>query len=133
VDLSSAAFDDTPVTRRTVPLEVRFHGSGVVTPVQGGVQGGVVAPEAGDAVAFSVWREVPDEDGHLNPVVGEDTVAGAFQLSLEGTASGFRELARYLLGIAELDVNADLDFHEHHELTSADGRTQLHVIVRRRA
>ncbi len=84
-------------------------------------------------MTFSVWREVPDTDGLLNPAAGEPTVAGAFQVSVEGTAAGFRELARYLLGVAELDTRADPDFHEHHEVASADGRTRVHLIVRRRA
>jgi hypothetical protein len=44
---------------------------------------------------------------------------------------GYRELARYLLAVAELDVRADADFHEHHEVASGDGRTRLHLIVRR--
>ena len=121
------------MTTRTVPLEVRFHGSGALVQVDGGVHGGVVEPELNDALRFTVWREVLDDHGELNPVVGEDTIAGAFQVSLEGTAAGYRELARYLLGIAELDVRADPDFHDHHEVLSADGRTRLHLIVRRRA
>jgi len=125
------SFPDLPISHRTVPLEVRFIGTGALVAEGNAVYGGVVDPEVGDAIRLLMWREVPDEAGLLNPVAGEPTVDGAFQLSLEGTAGGYRELARYLLAIAELDVRADADFHEHHEVASSDGRTRLHLIVRR--
>lgn len=124
-------FPDLPITHRTVPLEVRFIGTGALVAEGSTVYGGVVDPEVGDAVQLLMWREVPDEEGLLNPVPGEPTVDGAFQLRLEGTAAGYREVARYLLAIAELDVTADAEFHEHHEVVSGDGRTRLHLIVRR--
>jgi len=97
----------------------------------GGYKGGIVDPEIGDTLGFEVWREMPDEDGLLNPVVGEDSVEAAFQISLEGSAAGFRELARYLLAVAELDLQGQEAFHEHHEVASTDGRTRFHIIVRR--
>src|SRR5690606_27614075 len=123
---------ELPCSTRVRSLEIQFHGSGALVREGQSDWGGVVAPELGGEVDLHLWREVPDEDGLLNPVPGEPTVEGAFQLSLEGTAAGFRALARYLLAVAELDVRADPGFHEHHEVTSGDGRTRLHVIVRRR-
>ena len=121
------------ITKRTVPVEVTFYGSGKVRRRRdGGLVGGVPDPEVAGELAFEVWREVPDDEGLWNPVIGEDTVGGGFQVSLEGTSAGYRELARYLLAVAELDTSADPDFHEHHEFTSADGRTRVHPIVRKR-
>jgi len=119
------------VTRRTVPLEVRFIGPGSLIAEGNRVYGGVVEPDIGPDLRFVVWREAPDEDGHLNPVLGESSVDGSFQVSLEGTAAGYRELARYLLAVAELDVRADPGFHEHHEVVSDNGRTRMHLVVRR--
>lgn len=121
------------ITKRSISIEVAFYGSGAVRRRRDGAfVGGVPDPEVGSDVGFEVWREVPDDDGLWNPVVGEDTVAGGFQISVEGTSSGDRELARYLLAIAELDTSADPGFHEHHEVSSTDGRTRLHIILRKR-
>ena len=121
------------VTKRSVNVEIAFYGSGSVRKRRdGALVGGVPDPQLGSDLRFEVWREVPDEEGHWNPVIGESTVDGGFQISIEGTSTGYRELARYLLAIAELDTTADPDFHEHHEISSADGRTRLHVIVRKR-
>jgi len=121
------------ITKRLVNVEVTFYGSGAVRKRRDGAfVGGVPDPEVGSDVQFELWREVRDEEGLWNPVIGEDTVARGFQLSIEGTSSGYRELARYLLAIAELDTTADPGFHEHHEVSSADGRTRLHIILRKR-
>jgi hypothetical protein len=120
------------ITKRTVAIEVAFHGSGAVEATRGRYRGGVVDPAIGDSLQFEVWREAPDEDGLWNPAAGEATVEGGFQISIEGTSVGYRELARYLLAVAELDTSADPGFHEHHEILSADGRTRLHLIVRKR-
>ena len=120
------------ITTKTVPLKIRFHGSGALEPTPNGYRGGIPEPKLATGVRFEVWREMPDQDGTLNPVVGEPTVDGAFQVSLSGTAAGFRELARYFLALAELDVKRRDDFHEHHEAVSSDGRTRFHLIVRRR-
>ena len=122
---------ELPLSRRTVPLEVRFIGPGALIAEGNAVYGGVVDPEIGSDIRFVVWRQTPDEDGQLNPVLGEPSVGASFQVSLEGTAAGYRELARYLLAVAELDVRADPGFHEHHEVVSEDGRTHMHLIVRR--
>jgi hypothetical protein len=120
------------ITTKTVPLKIKFHGTGALEVTPNGYRGGIPEPKLGRGLGFEVWREVPDRDGGSNPVVGEPTVDGAFQLSLSGTAAGFRELARYFLALAELDVKRRSDFHEHHEAVSSDGRTRFHVIVRRR-
>src|SRR2546423_9653599 len=98
------------ITKRSVKVEIAFYGSGAVRKRRdGGLVGGVPDPELGSEMQFEVWREVPDEDGHWNPVIGEDTVEGGFQVSLTGTSAGYRELARYLLAWAELDTTARPD------------------------
>jgi hypothetical protein len=120
------------ITKRSVEVEIAFYGSGVVRKRRdGGLIGGVPDPELGSDLRFEIWREVRDEEGLWNPVIGEGTVQGGFQISIEGTSAGYRDLARYLLAIAELDTTVDPDFHEHHEVFSSDGRTRLHVIVRK--
>jgi hypothetical protein len=122
------------ITRKTVEVELRFQGNGSVQEKRPGVFAGTVQdPDLGGAAAFHVWPELLDENGIANPPSGSATVEGSFQISLEGSSAVYRELGRYLLGIAELDTSADPDFHEHHELTSADGRTRLHLILRKRA
>ena len=121
------------ITKRSVEVEITFYGSGAVRKRRdGGLVGGVPDPQLGSEMQFEIWREVPGEEGLWNPVIGEDTVEGGFQISLAGTSAGYRELARYLLAIAELDTTADPDFHEHQEMLSVDGRTRLHLIVRKR-
>ena len=121
------------ITKKTVSVEVQFAGSGrVVQRAPNVFSGGVVEPELGSMLRFVVRPEVLDEDGLLNPSPDSSTVDGAFQINVEGTAEGYRELARYLLGIAELDTVVDPGFHEHHEVLSDDGRTHLHLILRKR-
>jgi hypothetical protein len=121
------------ITKRVVSIEVAFYGSGAIQQRRGGgYVGGVLEPELGNALQFEVRREIPGEDGVWNPVIGEATVEGGFQVTIEGTSAGYRELARYLLAVAELDASADPDFHEHHQALSADARTRLHLVVRKR-
>lgn len=119
--------------KKTIKVELSFAGNGkVVKRRQGCFSGGVRGPRLGKHLSFSIYREVLDEDGNLNPVLGKPTIEGAFQISIEGDSKGYRELGRYLLGIAELDTSVDEGFHEHHEkVFSGDGRTQLHIIVRK--
>ncbi len=120
------------ITKRKVTLDLHFRGKGrVEKPAHTRFAGGVVAPRIGNHLAFRVDRQAPDEDGILNPVIGEDTVEGSFQFNIWGDRRGFLELGRYLIGIAEIDASRDPDFHEHHEITSSDGRTHLHIIVRK--
>jgi hypothetical protein len=120
------------VTKKTINVEVSFYGPGRIVQVgSGAFRGGVPEPNINDKLSFDVHREAVDENGIWNPIFGEDTVEGGFQINLWGTSDGYRELAKYLLAIAELDSSADPDFHEHHEIISADGRTRLHVIIRK--
>ena len=120
------------ITRKSVQVELTFQGDGSIVQTAPGVfAGGVQDPVLQDNATFQVWREVLNEDGVLNPIVGEPSYKGALQISIEATSSGYRELGRYLLAIAELDASADPDFHEHHEVVSSDGRTSLHIIVRK--
>jgi hypothetical protein len=120
------------ITKKTINVEVSFHGPGRIVQVGSATfHGGVPEPDIDGKLSFSVQREIVDENGIWNPIFGEDTVEGGFQINLWGTSEGYRELAKYLLAVAELDSSADPDFHEHHEVTSADGRTRLHVIVRK--
>jgi len=120
------------ITKRSVSIDVSFYGTGAIQRRGGGFFGGVPDPEIGSDLQFELWREVPNEEGLWNPVIGENTVDGGFQLSITGTSAGYREIARYLLAIAELDTSADPGFHDHHEVSSTDARTRLHIIVRKR-
>jgi hypothetical protein len=120
--------------KKTIKVELSFAGNGKVLEKRPGYfTGGVKYPKLGKHLAFSIHREVLDEDGVLSPILGELPVEGAFQINIEGDSKGYRELARYLLGLAELDSSADKGFHEHHEnILSGDGRTRLHIIVKKR-
>ena len=122
------------ITKKTIEVELRFYGNGRVVQKQPGhFVGGVPDPKIGNNVTFTVHRQVSDEDGLLNPVAGEETVQGSFQINLYGNSKGFRELGKYLLALAELDVTEDEGFHEHHDrLISSDGRTHLHLILRKK-
>ena len=121
------------ITKKTVAIELNFIGPGrVIERRPNAFSGGVVEPDLAGELRFEMCPELLDEDGTLNPVPGSSTVEGAFQVNVEGTAAGYRELARYLLGIAELDTAVDPGFHEHHEVLSGDGRTHLHLILRKR-
>ncbi len=120
-------------TKKTVKVELEFHGPAQLQQMSPqSFAGGVVEPRLDGQIGFEVWREIVDEDGLWNPVVGEDTIAGGFQISLVGTSAGFRELGKYLLALAEFDTAPDPSYHEHHELTSVDGRTRLHIIARKK-
>lgn len=120
-------------TTKTVEVKLVFEGSGRVE--RRGEQvfyGGVVFPRLND-LAFTFHRQLPDEDGILNPVIGEDTVDGSFQINLYGTSAGYRELGRFLLALAELDTSVDEGFHSHFDdVRSKDGRTHLNIILRKR-
>jgi hypothetical protein len=119
------------MSKKRIEVELSFIGSGVIETEGGGFHGGVVAPALTD-LRFKVHRQVVDEDGYLNPVAGEDSVEGSFQINIRGGSAGYRELGRYFLGLAELDTSADEGFHEHFDqLRSEDGRTHLHVIIRK--
>jgi hypothetical protein len=94
-------------------------------------QHGVPPPSLKD-VKFLFHREIVDEDGIYNPVDGEGTYQGAFQVNIHANSDGYRELGKYFLALAEYDVGGDAAFHMHHEpVMSADRRTRLHVIIRK--
>jgi hypothetical protein len=115
-----------------VQLEVAFIGAGrVVERPRGTFRGGVPDPRLSSQAGFNVLPVSPEEDGTLIPDQA-GSYEGPVQINVWGTANDFRELARYLLGIAELDTTADPRFHQHHdELMSDDGRTQVALIVRK--
>jgi hypothetical protein len=119
-------------TTKTIPVALVFEGTGVVVEHPSGTfRGGVPDPEPGEHFGFNVRSTEPDEDGIWNPSPRADTLEGGLQINLWGNSHALRELGRYLLALAELDTTADPDFHQHHELTSTDGRTHLHLIVRK--
>lgn len=120
-------------TKKTIQVELKFDGDGRVLEKRPGYfVGGVPAPKVGDELTFTVHREVPDEDGIMNPIPGEATVEAGFQINIYGTTKSYRELGKYFLALAELDTTQDVGFHKHHDgLKSSDGRTQLHLIFRK--
>jgi hypothetical protein len=125
--------DNKVITKKKIEIELRFHGSGKLeSSAAGAYSGGIPAPRLEHDVEFSIHRQVLDENGILNPVIGEDSVQGSFQINLSATKKGYRELGRYLLALAELDTRRDEYFHEHHDhLMSADDRSHVHLIVRK--
>ena len=119
---------------KTVRIELRFIGNGkVVRRRTGQFSGGVKSPNVSKHLSYSIHREVLDEDGNMSPIIGEPPVEGAFQINIEGDSKGYQELGRYFLTLAELDTSVDQGFHDHHEnVLSQDGRSRLHIIVRKR-
>jgi hypothetical protein len=119
--------------RKRVEVEVEFLGSdAVVEHPKGTFRGGVPDPRLSDAFGFNLLTAHEHDHGGFGPDFGAASIDGAFQVNLWGTSQDFRELARYLLAIAELDTTVDPGFHQHHdELRSEDGRTRLDVIVRK--
>lgn len=121
------------VTKKKLEVELQFFGnSNAIESFPGGYSGGVPSPRLGKNLTFLVHRQLPDEDGILNPVQNEGTVEGSFQINLYGNSQGYRELGTYLLALAELDTTADDGFHQHHDnVKSSDGRTHAHIILRK--
>jgi hypothetical protein len=120
------------LTKKTINVELSFHGDGTIVKNRGSYFGSVADPDLADNIRFSVHREALDEDGLLNPVPGEATVEGAFQVNVYGNREGYRELGRYLLALSELDTTVDPEFHAHFDkLKSFDDRTTLHIIFRK--
>lgn len=121
------------ITRKTVKVELAFKGTGAVVEARPGqFIGGVPEPELAGAVSFHVWREARDFAGVWNPLPGEGPFDGGLQVSVTGTSEGYRRLGQYLLSLAELDTSIDPGFHQHAGLTSADGGTHLHLVLRKR-
>jgi len=83
-------------------------------------------------VNLLVHREQLDENGFWNPVDGEDSIAGGLQVNVYGRRSHYLQLAEFFGQFAEIDTSKDGDFHQHFEaIFSADGRTRLHLILRK--
>ena len=129
---NSTMAQKTKITKKKVDIEISFIGNGTIVEKRKNVfSGGIVEPNIGDNLKCSIWAEAPDEEGVLNPNFEEGTYQGALQINIWGNSEGYRELAKYLLAIAELDTRTDPSFHEHHNIVSSDGRTQLHIIIRK--
>jgi hypothetical protein len=114
------------MTRRTIELEVQFVGDGrVVESPRGVFSGGVRAPKLGPTFGFNVLPETSDgEPGK--------PLEGTLQVNVWGTGGDYLELARYFLGLSELDSSADPGFHEHHDqLKGHGGAPTVNVIVRK--
>jgi hypothetical protein len=86
-----------------------------------------------DSLGFSVHRQVLDENGILNPVVGEDSYLGSLQVNVYGDSEGYRALGQYLLSLGEfLEACDDPDYHAHFDDSwSQDRRTHVNFILRR--
>jgi hypothetical protein len=120
------------ITKKKVEIEISFVGNGrIVEKAESVFSGGVVEPNIGENLQFNVREEFPDDDGILNPVFDNGTYKGSFQINIWGNSEGYRELAKYLLALAELDTGTDPSFHVHYQIVSADGRTQFHIIIRK--
>jgi len=117
------------IKTKTVQIELRFYGDGRVIQMKPGhFVGGLPDPKLGKSISFTVHRQIADEDGLMNPIADERAVEGSFQINVSGNSKGYKELGRYLLALAELDTAED----DHDHLVSKDGRTHLHVILRKR-
>jgi hypothetical protein len=129
---NSTMAQKTKITKKKVEIEISFIGNGSIIEKRKNVfSRGIVEPTIGDNLNFVVREDFPDEEGVLNPNLEDDTYQGAFSINVWGNSEGYRELAKYLLAVAELDTGTDPSFHEHHHVVSSDGRTQFHIIVRK--
>ncbi len=82
-------------------------------------------------LSFTVHGEYKGRDRLWNPVDGEGTFKGSFQINVCGSAKAYRDLSKRLSHFADTVRSAgDEDCHEHFELVSSDGRTRLHFILR---
>lgn len=111
-------------------LVLKYRGcSGEIRECGPGRFRGAAAPPGiqEDQINFSVLPEHLDQDGILNP--DGSTYNGSLQIDISGTDEAFRELGRYLLSFAELDISANPHHHEHHEILSRDGHSRLHLIL----
>jgi hypothetical protein len=83
-------------------------------------------------VKFHVHREAIDENGLWNPSDHEGSLEGGLQINIYGRKNDYIRLAEAIRAFAETDSSHDGDFHEHIEgLMSVDGRTRLHIILRK--
>jgi hypothetical protein len=124
----------TRIAKRSVEVELRFLGQErIVEHPKGVFRGGVPDPDVTDRFGFNVLRQELDDEGVYTPSVTTDsTYEGSLQINLWGDSTSFRELGRYFLAIAELDTSADEGFHQHHDVVSSDGRSEINLIIRKR-
>lgn len=120
-------------SKKRITVELDFLGDGTVAQIAPmAFAGGVPEPQLGRSLRFTVDREYRGRDGLWNPRDGTPSLSGGFQVNVYGTSRGYRELARYLLALAEIDSARDQGYHEHVEALSSDGRTRLHFVLRKR-
>ena len=87
----------------------------------------VLLPRDPDVSAATIREALARRFGVAPAVIVSDSFGRAWR-------QGTTDVAIGLAGMSPLlDLRGQRDFHEHHELTSVDERTSLHVIVRRRA
>jgi hypothetical protein len=121
-------------TTRNVTIDVAFFGDGrIIENPPGTFRGGVPDPQLSPVFGLNILPQVGDATvGGLPAMSNVGSYAGTLQVNLWGTANDYRELARHLLAIAELDTTADPGFHQHYdELRSDDGQTRIHLILRK--
>ncbi len=112
-------------TKKSIKVELAFDGTGkVVERPKGTFRGSAVLPRAASKTQFNLLR-VNDQD------LSDASLEGRFQINIWGSKEAYRALGTYLLALAELDTAADPDYHEHVQVGSFDGRTQLEVILRK--
>jgi hypothetical protein len=118
------------ITKKKVELEIGFFGNGtIVESPPNSFSGGIPDPDIRDNLFFGVSEELPEDEN--GPLIIDTTYDGTLNIQIWGSSEGYRELARYLLALAELDTGTDNSFHIHHEAASMDGRTQLRITVRK--
>src|SRR5262245_59853660 len=111
------------ITKRRIEAEVSFIGSGKLTGVPHTVIfGGVPKPKIGKDAHFTF---APDD------LTQGSAAKQAFQINLFANSSAYRKLGEYFLSVAELDTSIDTNYHEHLDVTSEDGTTEIHLIVRK--
>jgi hypothetical protein len=112
-------------TKKSIRVELAFDGTGkVVERPKGTFRGSAVLPRAANKAQFNLLREDDLESS-------DASLEGRFQINIWGSSEAYRALGTYLLALAELDSTADPGYHEHVQVGSFDGRTQLEVILRK--
>ena len=120
--------------KRTVEVEITLPPGGRISEKsEKHFSGGVPFPHLRSKDLTFVAYPTTEAEGAHNHSDDAEPVDGAFQVAITGTSAGYRELARFLLALAELDTSADPAFHEHVDgIVSEDGRTRFDFIIRKR-
>ena len=98
--------------------------------------GGVEAPDL-SVTSFLVFPTVrtvviSGEEAIWAPHLGGASLEGGLQVTVSGSSDGYRELGKFFLALAELDVGNDTGYHLHiDDLVSEDERTNVDVICRK--